>query len=105
MKRPSVRAELARAVPHGPIFMKKTPSRLLFPYSQAILFSVFFEKTGEMAERSKAAVSKTVNGIFPFGGSNPPLSASSVFPGLLHAFPRKTFRNLSVSMSCRPSVP
>ena len=28
-----------------------------------------------MAERSKAAVSKTVNGIFPFGGSNPPLSA------------------------------
>ena len=28
-----------------------------------------------MAERSKAAVSKTVNGFFPFGGSNPPLSA------------------------------
>ena len=33
-----------------------------------------------MAERSKAAVSKTVNGISPFGGSNPPLSAN-VSPG------------------------
>ena len=33
-----------------------------------------------MAERSKAAVSKTVNGFFPFGGSNPPLSASFTHP-------------------------
>ena len=41
--------------------------------------SLYFAKTGEMAERSKAAVSKTVNGIFPFGGSNPPLSASFFF--------------------------
>ncbi len=32
-----------------------------------------------MAERSKAAVSKTVNGFFPFGGSNPPLSAIFIY--------------------------
>ena len=38
-------------------------------------FRKVFLKFGEMAERSKAAVSKTVNGFFPFGGSNPPLSA------------------------------
>ena len=70
-------------------FRQKTPSRLLFPYLRSILLDIFFLKTGEMAERSKAAVSKTVNGIFPFGGSNPPLSAifCARIPGFFSAFP------------------
>ena len=46
-----------------------------FVFAGYIISQRFFAKSGEMAERSKAAVSKTVNGIFPFGGSNPPLSA------------------------------
>ena len=41
-----------------------------------------------MAERSKAAVSKTVNGFFPFGGSNPPLSATFfLFERRVFSFP------------------
>ena len=51
-----------------------------FAFAGYINSYLFFLKTGEMAERSKAAVSKTVNGFFPFGGSNPPLSAIFV-PG------------------------
>ena len=61
-------------------------SLLAFSHLRAILFPAFFLlKSGEMAERSKAAVSKTVNGFFPFGGSNPPLSAIFM-PGFQASF-------------------
>ena len=65
--------------------IKKALSRLLFCFCGVYYISLsFFASSGEMAERSKAAVSKTVNGIFPFGGSNPPLSAIFLrfFPSL-----------------------
>ena len=47
-----------------------------------------------MAERSKAAVSKTVNGFFPFGGSNPPLSAIFMLKngGFAPFFPKSIIR-------------
>ena len=48
-----------------------------------------------MAERSKAAVSKTVNGFFPFGGSNPPLSAMlSAFKNVSPVFPFPDQKNI-----------
>ena len=54
---------------------KKSRLCLLFRVCGLYYLLPFLLKSGEMAERSKAAVSKTVNGFFPFGGSNPPLSA------------------------------
>ena len=69
-----------------------TGVRLLFRFYGLYYYLHLLLKSGEMAERSKAAVSKTVNGFFPFGGSNPPLSASlfsvrkrigSLFPFIL----------------------
>ncbi len=61
-----------------------------------------------MAERSKAAVSKTVNGFFPFGGSNPPLSAIfmlgfrvsfSILPHFLPAVSLRTEQSFFVLFS------
>src|SRR5690625_3780928 len=40
---------------------------------------------GEVAERLNAAVSKTVNGLAPFGGSNPSLSAIQIAQPILMA--------------------
>ena len=71
---------------------KKTRSRLLFRFCGIYYISLsFFASSGEMAERSKAAVSKTVNGIFPFGGSNPPLSAIFSLGPADHAGKKDTF--------------
>ena len=65
---------------NGVIPAKNRVPACFFAFAGYIISYLFLRKTGEMAERSKAAVSKTVNGFFPFGGSNPPLSAIFV-PG------------------------
>ena len=91
--------------PHGgeaSASREKTHFPLAFSRLRCILYITLFRCfSGEMAERSKAAVSKTVNGISPFGGSNPPLSANLISPQkqrsrpgrirdrLLFCFPRK----------------
>ena len=92
---------LRAADAHAGRTIKNAIRACIFAIALYIKFTLFSHFSGEMAERSKAAVSKTVNGISPFGGSNPPLSANLISPQkqrsrpgrirdrLLFCFPRK----------------
>ena len=96
--------------PHGgeaSASREKTHFPLAFSRLRCILYiTLFLCFSGEMAERSKAAVSKTVNGISPFGGSNPPLSANPIPDALPPSISPRSYLGhvcLHVSVSGHPA--